>query len=108
MKYIFTALLSIVALNTHAWDGNRNGKISVIDVTGAQNYGFRLLLEGNPILCSLSSSQQATWAYLNKSNDNYQAYVGLLTAAMFAGKSVSIYSNFVNGACEIGYISVQN
>jgi hypothetical protein len=108
MNKIFAILILIVTQNAIGWDGHRMGKLTSIDVTGAQNFGFRISLEGNPTLCSLGSTQQASWAYINKSNDNYQAYIGLLTAAMFAGKSVDVYSNFVNGACEIGYISVQN
>lgn len=102
MNKIFAILILIVTQNAIGWDGHRMGKLTSIDVTGAQNFGFRISLEGNPTLCSLGSTQQASWAYINKS------YIGLLTAAMFAGKSVDVYSNFVNGACEIGYISVQN
>lgn len=106
-KILFIALSLFATCSTFAWDGNKTGKIAALDVTGAQNFGFRLSLEGSPVMCA-NGGNQAGWAYINKTNDNYQAYVSLLTAAMFAGKTVGIYSNFVGGSCEIGYITVIN
>jgi hypothetical protein len=86
-----------------AWDGAVNGTISNIDVTGGQNYGFRISLSGVPAMCSIGDS----WAYLNDTDSNYKTYVAALMLAKAQGKRVVVYSVVESGHCHMGYISVQ-
>lgn len=94
------------SLGASAWDGNTVGKIRSVDVTGGNNYGYRVTLVNYPALCGNSNS----WAYINESDSNYQVYVSLLTAAYMANKTVIIYTTAEttsgNGYCHIGYITV--
>lgn len=87
-----------------AWDGSVEGKIQNIDVAPGENYGFRLSLQNSPKLCG----NDHTWAYLNKSDSNYETFVSVLLAAKMAERSVRIYTTKEtasgNGYCRIGYI----
>ncbi|WP_238139616.1 hypothetical protein [Roseateles aquatilis] len=105
MKRLLTAaVLVTAAMTTHAqqWDGVVTGKISVIDVTGAENYGFRVFIGGQQ-MCAGGSG----FAFLNKSDDNYKAYVSVLMMAKAMEKTVVIFSKMVSGQCQIGYVSMQ-
>lgn len=93
-------LMILCSTPSVAWDGVKSGKISGLDVTQAQNYGFRVYMDGTP-MCGTTES----WAYINKDWDNYQAMVSLLTSAYLSGKTVAIYTNKVGSYCEIGYAS---
>lgn len=105
-RLICLAFLALSSHNVVAWDGMTNGHIRTIDVTGGNNYGFRVSLEGGPPLCGNSH----TWAYINETDSNYQTYVAVLLAAKAAKQSVTLYTNRQNNAsdgfCHIGYISV--
>lgn len=91
------------ALGASAWDGRTVGKIRSVDVTGGNNYDYRITLVNSPALCGNSNS----WAYINESDSNYQVYVSLLTAAYMANKQVTIYATVTAiGYCHIGYIVV--
>lgn len=73
-------LFSLLLLSTNAlaaWDGTVSGKISSINVTGGENYGFRVSLANSPKLCG----NNHTWAYLNESDSNYKTYISVLLAA---------------------------
>jgi hypothetical protein len=91
-----TALLW--AAPSTAWDGIKNGKITGVDVTNAQNFGFRIYMDGTP-MCGTTEG----WAYVNKDWDNYDALVSLLTSAYLAGKTVIVHTTKVGSYCEIGY-----
>lgn len=106
MKKIL-ALLVLTLLSTSAlaaWDGTTTGTIDRIEVTGGENYGFRVLLTGNPKLCG----NDHHWAYLNESDSNYETYVSVLLSAKVSGTEVQLLthkeSNSGNEFCHIGYI----
>ena len=82
-----------------AWDGVKSGKISGLDVTNAQNYGFRVYMDGTP-MCGTTEN----WAYINKSWDNYEAMVSLIASAYLSGKTVVVHTNRVGPYCEIGHV----
>jgi len=106
MKTVITFLLAFsISLTASAWDGWETGVLNSVEVTAAENYGFRVGFRGNPAMCGSGSP---SWAYVNKSNDNYQTYVSTLLAVALSGKRVIIYTvkNPANGQCQIGHISV--
>ncbi len=90
-----------------AWDGSTTAKIYQIDVAVAENYGFRVMLEGLPALCGNSHS----WAYLNKSSSNYETFVSVLLSARMAQKTVTLHTTKEtisgNEYCHIGYITLR-
>lgn len=85
-----------------SWDGSRAGRITSIEVTSAANFAFRIYIDGSP-MCANGPN----WAYINKSWDNYDAAVALLTAAYLSNKNVFVLSRSVNGFCEIGHLAFQ-
>lgn len=106
MKNKILFIISLLAsLSASAWDGWETGVINSVEVTAAENYGFRIGFKGGPAMCGSGSPN---WAYVNKSNDNYQTYVATLLAVALSGKRVIVYTNKnpSNGQCQIGHISV--
>lgn len=106
MRFIFGFICLVLSVHAFAWDGNVSGKIYSVDVTGGENYGFRVSLDnGSKALCGNNHK----WAYVNESFSNYQTYVAVLLAAKMAEKTVVLYTNQrgSNGYCEIGYISIR-
>jgi len=108
MKIFLIVFLPIfISIKAQAWDGSVSGKISIVDVTGGQNYGFRVSLKNSPKLCGNSYS----WAYINQSDSNYQTYVSVLLAAKAMQSTVTIYTTRkggeANGYCKMGYISMR-
>ena len=103
-KYLLLPLLILSTNVFGAWDGTVSGKISSINVTGGQNYGFRISLANSPKLCGNNN----TWAYLNESDSNYKTYISVLLAAKMADKNVVVYTNQEKTSgqsyCHIGYI----
>ncbi|WP_431287703.1 hypothetical protein [Roseateles chitinivorans] len=100
-----TLIASLFALCAHAqqWDGAVTGKVTNIDVTSAENYGFRVYLEGKT-MCNSGPS----WAYLNASDGNYKAYVALFMLARSMDKQMLVYTTKEqSGYCKIGYASMQ-
>lgn len=89
-----------------AWDGNVTGKITSIQVTAAENYGFRISIDALVNLCGAGPLDG--FGYINKSNDNYQTYVAILTAAALADKKVQVLMNRhpTTQRCEIGHITL--
>ncbi|SNB46511.1 hypothetical protein [Geobacter sp. DSM 9736] len=88
---------------TFAWDGAVSGRIGVVDVTSGHNYGFRIQLEGNPVICN-----GQYWAYLLDTDSNYKAYVAALLAAKISNLTVGVNVNTDgSGYCHIGYITVR-
>ena len=55
---------------SYAWDGAVAGKIVGVDVTAGENYDLRIYLDSGA-MCGNANA----WAYVNKSNPNYEAYV---------------------------------
>jgi len=104
MKFLL-ALVFLFSINvTAAWDGRQSGHISVIEVTQESNYAFRVWLKENLSLCG----NNYQWAYLNKSDSNYEVYVSVLTAAKFAESNVTLFTmKQPSGYCKIGHISVR-
>ena len=106
-KLIIFLAFSFASLMVEAnWDGTVTGKIKNIDVvsTNGDNFGFRLALVDNPSLCGNNN----TWAYINKSDDNYDAVVSVLLAAKMAEREVILYSNQASASyCHIGYVTLK-
>ncbi|MGR3971748.1 hypothetical protein [Shewanella sp. 1180_01] len=48
---LLVVFLILLPFRTIAWDGAVSGAITNIDVTGHNNYDFRITLEGSPQLC---------------------------------------------------------
>ena len=86
-----------------AGDGAVPGTIQRIDVTGGTNLGFRVYLTGSPLMCLNGQ----TWVYINSTDSNYNAYVSTLQMAKTQRSQVTLYTNTVNGFCQLGYIAVQ-
>jgi hypothetical protein len=96
---------ALTATTAPAWDGAATGRIYQIDVTGGDNCGFRVILEGAPALCS----NGLNWAYLNDSDSNYKTYVTALMTANALGQTVTLYNTIApNGYCHIGYIAINH
>ncbi|WP_157634075.1 hypothetical protein [Vibrio neptunius] len=106
MKKIISFLFLLSAFYSHsllAWDGIIRGKIQQVHVTEAENYGFRVMFTSKATLCG----NQHTWAYLNKSDSNYETYVSTLLSAKHAGTDVLLYTNQDGSSqnyCKIGYV----
>ncbi|WP_086932900.1 hypothetical protein [Agarilytica rhodophyticola] len=103
MRYL-VLLVALFSFSSYAsWDGSTRGEVVAIEVTAESNYAFRIHLKNAPALCGNAN----TWAFLNKSDSNYETYVSLLTAAKFAQAEVTVYTNQIsNGFCKIGHITV--
>lgn len=99
LQVLTVALMLMCSAPSIAWDGVKSGKISGLDVTTAQNYAFRVYMDGTP-MCGTTE----TWAYINKSWDNYEAMVSLLTSAYLSGKTVVVHTTRVGTYCEIGHV----
>ena len=104
VKIILKALLVVLTILApplvFAWSGFATGTITVIKVTAANNYAFRVTL-GGQAMCGNSNSR----AYINNSDPNYNVYVAMLLSAKAQGTVVSVYSNAVSlGYCQIGYM----
>jgi hypothetical protein len=67
----------LIANTASAWDGSVTGLIAGADVTDGVGHEFRIDLQGSSELCG---SGGAAWAYVNRDNPNYQAYVATLLA----------------------------
>lgn len=90
-----------------AWDGAVNGKIGGVDVTGGNNFDFRVYAGG--LTANACGQGTASWSYLNQIDSNYQVYVSLLTTAYLANKNVILYltRDGPGGVyCHIGYVVV--
>ena len=84
----------------NAWDGIKAGKVSGLDVTDGQNFGFRIYMDGTP-MCGTTEA----WAYANRNWDNYDALVSLLTSAYLTGKQVVVHTTKNGPYCEIHYVA---
>lgn len=83
-----TGLVLAASANAQQWDGSNTGKITTIDVTNAENFGFRVYLDGRS-MCT----NGPPWAYLNGSDSNYKTYVSLLMMARAMDRPVLIYTS---------------
>lgn len=109
MRFFNIVTLVILLFNSvyaySSWDGATTGTINQIKVTGADNYGFRVVLEGAPPLCGNTH----TWAYINEADSYYKTYVTVLMAAKMAKTTVTLYANKEilsgNDYCHIGFIT---
>ena len=99
-----SALMLVGMKPALAWDGASQGTIYQVDVTGAANYSFRVYLTGVTNMCGNGTN----WAYLNESDGNYKTYVAAIMMAKAQGSTVSLYTNLVNGYCQIGYVAVSS
>lgn len=80
MKKYYLVYLLLTSTPALSWDGSTQGEIGRIQVTAAENYGFRISLAGLPKLCGTN----ADWAYVKNDDSNYQSYLSSLLAAKFA------------------------
>lgn len=104
IKSLALAVLWLTGIGAaHAWDGVVSGNIYAVEITGGNNFGFRVFVSGVTNMCGSGSN----WAYLNETDSNYKTYVAAILAAKAQGSSVTVYSTLENGYCHIGYISVQ-
>lgn len=103
-RALTTLVLAAVATaaGSQQWDGSVTGKITALDVTNAENFGFRIFIGGQQ-MCAGGGN----FAFINKSNDNYNAYLSVLMLAKATDKTVVVFSKLVAGQCEVGYVSVQ-
>jgi hypothetical protein len=93
----------ILSSPSYAWDGAVSGKIIEVHVTAGENYDFRIYLDSGAMCGNVHA-----WAYVNKSNPNYEAYVSTITYAFASGRNVTVYSNRdTNGYCKIEYVAVR-
>jgi hypothetical protein len=99
---ILMGLMLIGARPAMAWDGVVSGAVAAVEITGANNFGFRVFVSGVTNMCGTGSN----WAYLNETDSNYKVYVAAILAAKAQGSSVTVFSTVVSGYCQIGYISV--
>jgi len=107
-RVIVFVMLSVLSQSVFAaWDGSVTGEIKTIEVTAGENYGFRVILTGNPQLCGNSH----TWAYIKESDSNYQTYVSVLLAAKMGNKKVQLLTtketSSGNEYCHIGYMRLK-
>ncbi len=103
MKYLMSLFFMFSLQAAASWDGATRGEIIAIEVTAESNYAFRVWLKGSSGLCGNDNK----WAYLNKSDSNYETYVTLLTAAKFSKTEVTIYANqSTNNYCKIGHATI--
>lgn len=101
LKISVLALL-LSASPASAWDGIKVGRISGIDVTDSQNFGFRIYMDGTP-MCGTTEA----WAYQNKDFNNYDAMVSLLTTAYFSSKQIVAYTTKVGSYCRLDYVALR-
>jgi len=100
MKKILMLLLLMPSLALSSWYGTESGRIGKIEVTDAENLGFRVSFRSGKVLCDTY-----TWAYLNKSDSNYETYVSVLLAARMSDSEVTIFTvKGVGGYCKIGHL----
>lgn len=103
--FIIATFLTSFSHPVLAWDGVFTGKVAQIDlVSSGTNYGFRVYLENLPAICTGGPN----WAYINSTEDNYQAIASALLLAYSSGKTVTIYSNLQStGYCKIEYVTLR-
>ena len=99
---LIISFASLMSSPVQAWDGSKSGKVTGIDLTGGQNFGFRVYMDGTP-MCGTTES----WAYVNKDFDNYDAFVSVITTAYFSGKPITLITTKVGLYCHIGYVSLR-
>jgi hypothetical protein len=87
------------SLQAQGWAGQKTGKITGIDLTEGENFGFRLYMDGTS-MCGTTE----VWAFMNKSWDNYQATAALLTSAYLTQKNVTVLTYRDGNYCRIGYV----
>ena len=106
-KFLLCTLLTIICTKSFAWDGRVEGKVGIVEVSNTQDLSFRVFLDGLPSLCG----NELSWAFLSKTNPNYDTLVSVLLTAKAANLSVTLYTNIssINGSefCELGYVSVK-
>jgi hypothetical protein len=86
-----------------AWDGAHTGRVHIVELTDAENFGFRVYFDPGGPMCGAGS---AHWGYINKSWSNYEAMVSVLLTAR-ADKS-NVTALFIRSGeyCRIGYVTV--
>lgn len=109
IRIISLFVFSLLSINAFAgWDGTAVGLVKQIDVTDAENLGFRVYLKNASSGDAVTQCGTHTMAFLNKSSSNYQTYVSVLLAAKMSQTSVIIYTRTDpgHGHCHIGYIGL--
>lgn len=97
--FVYLSFL-MMAPSSYAWDGTVTGYINTIDVADAENQGFRITFTQGEKFCGTT-----TWAFINKSDSNYETYVSVLLAAKISGKLLTVYTTMQSsGFCKIGYV----
>jgi hypothetical protein len=92
----------LAASAAYAWDGVVSGTVVAFEVTGGNNFGFRVFISGVTNMCGTGSN----WGFLNETDSNYKTYVSAILTAKAQGNSVTMYTTVDNGYCRIGYLSV--
>jgi hypothetical protein len=99
---IFAALMLSGMQPAMAWDGYVTGTVVALEITGGNNFAFRVHLAGATNICG----NGMTWGYLNETDSNYKVYVAGILAAKAQGTAVSLYLTLENGYCHIGHIAL--
>ncbi len=103
MKYL---LASIAFLSTSAfgqWAGTENGEIGLTEVAHEEPWSFRVHLAGLPALCGNANK----WAYIKKSDPNYDVFVSALLAVKFSKGTATLYTTVDSGGrCYLSHLSI--
>ncbi len=91
------------------WDGLERIKITRIDVTGGENFGFRVYADSSDLLNDTDKEHRPTnWAYINESDSNYKTFVALLTTAYTLDYTVQLrVIEDDRGFAKIHYIVIE-
>jgi len=106
---LITAGLLSLSVSAQAWNGSVIGTISEIDGLAAAggatngNLDVRVYINGVSTMCTGSS---ANFGYVNISDVGYKTILAQLLMAQATNKTVHIYTNLVNGYCQIGFLSI--
>ncbi|KJY93876.1 hypothetical protein TW84_02200 [Vibrio neptunius] len=97
---VATAFIS----NAFAWDGTVNGRVTKVEIAPASELKYRIFLDGGVKICD-TSSDKASFAYINPTDPTYQAVVSLSMLARTSNNKATIYTTRdANGYCKIGDI----
>lgn len=82
--------IALVAQGAYGqWNGATSGRIRAVEVTHINNFPFRVMLEGEPVLCTAGHR----WAYVDGNGSNYKVFVATpLLAAKARGVPVYLYT----------------
>lgn len=100
-RYKLLAAALILAAPLSPAMAGPTGRITEVSNSNAGNYSFRVFLDSGVAGCTYN------FAFINTSDDNYQAKVSTLLTAFSLGKTVQLTTSVVAGNfCQISDINV--